>query len=166
MSLPRNEAEGPEPVVAPDFAPELCGMCVRPAGCGIEKLSRPATCHSEIVKARGRLPVRRVEGAALGGMLIHAEVHMKRALNTRHASRHLHVHAVRRNGDHCQSVRLGEIDHGVIILLGGPEFRGELIHREELVIRRTAGVVEILEELIELILVAKRQRDHETQRLR
>jgi hypothetical protein len=36
MSLPRKEADGPEPVVAFDFVPALAGRLLSPAGFGIE----------------------------------------------------------------------------------------------------------------------------------
>ena len=55
----------------------------------------------------------------------------------------------------------GEIDHGVVVCLRGPKLRRELVYGEELAVARTAGIVEILQELIQLVLIAQRQRDHQ-----
>ncbi len=87
-------------------------------------------------------------------MLVYAEVHVEGALNVRHISRHLQDQAVRRSILDGQPIGLGEVDQCVILRLRGPKLRGELVHREELMVQRARWIVEIADELIEFDLIA------------
>src|ERR1700722_20570598 len=125
------------------------------------KVVKPRNMPQRKREVCGGLAIGRIEAAILGGVLIDAHIYMECALYFCHRARYLHVDAIRRDTGDGQAVLFGEIDHRIIILLRRPELLRELIYREELPVTRTAWVVEILQELIQLVLIAQRQRDHQ-----
>ena len=112
-------------------------------------------------ETRGGLAVRPVERAVLGGVLIDAHIDVKGALDVGHSPRYLHVEAIRGGAGYGEAILPGEIDHRVTVCLRRPELLRELFHGEELPVVRTSGIVDIRQELIQLVLIAQRQRDHQ-----
>ena len=150
MSLPIKYPLGPEPVrAAPRFRHS------HKAG---------GTREREVVKARdvpqrnrqiGRwLLVRSVEGALFRGVLIHAHVEVERSLDIRYRPRDIHEQPIGSGARHCQTIRLRETNHRVVILLRRSEPLGELLHAEELVVRGALRIVNLLQQFVEFRLVA------------
>ena len=65
-----------------------------------------------------------------------------------------------------QAVGLSEVHHRLIVLFGWPKPPGELIKRQVAAVIRAGGVVELLEQGVEFMLVAQRQADGQIQALR
>src|ERR1700685_2605779 len=94
------------------------------------------------------LPVRSVEGTVFRGKIVEAHRHMESSLDARHRPRDIQVQAIAGGADNRKAVCFRETNHLVIILLAGTKPRGELFHREELAIRRTGRIVDLLQKVI------------------
>ena len=79
-------------------------------------------------------------------MLVDPHGHVEGLLNVLHAPLDLHVHAIARGADHREAVGLRKTNHGVIILLAGTKPLCKLGHREELPVRGTGRIVEVVKE--------------------
>ncbi len=133
----------------------------RKRGRGIEKLSRPETCHSLERRVRSGLPVHSVECALLGGMLVNAHGHVEGFLDAGHRPRHIHEHAIAGGFLNREAARLRESDQGVVIFLAGTKSRCELFHREEMPVGRAGGIIKFLQEVFQLRLMAQCQHNVE-----
>src|ERR1700691_1436355 len=111
----------------------------------------------------GGLAVGREEAAVLSGMLIRAHGNVEGLLDGGDGSCDVEVDAIGRGGDDGEAVLPGEIDDGVVVVLGGAEFRGELIDGEEATVRGTGWVVEIVEEGVEFRLIAEWESEDEAE---
>lgn len=111
------------------------------------------------------LAVRSEEAAVLRGMLVGAHRDVEGLLDGGDGSGDVEVEAIGRGGYDGEAVLVREIDDGVVVVLGGAEFSGELIDGEEMAPGGTVRVVEIGEEVVELLLVAQWERDDEAEGL-
>ena len=73
---------------------------------------------------------------------------------------------IARAANHRQAVGFREIDHGVVILLAGAEARGEFLDGKEMLVEGAGRIVELLQEIIQLCLIAQRQNNVDAHRLR
>ncbi len=126
MSLPRKDAEGPEPVVAW----ETTSDGIDAVGLRIVVFVLKQGMGNGVVVEAGDVPkvegqvdrglaVGTEEGAVLRGVLIGTHVHMERGFNGCYGAFDLHIHGVARAANDLEAVSLGEADHGVVVLLGG-----------------------------------------------
>src|SRR5208337_3174244 len=76
------------------------------------------------------LPIRRIEGAVLRGVLVDTHGDVEGSLDACYCSCNLHVHAIAGSAGDLEAVRFRETNHSVIILLAGTKPRGEFFHGE------------------------------------
>ena len=118
-------------------------------------------CQSWTGRSSGGLPVRSIEGAVFGGVLVDAHGHMEGCLNGRHRAGDIQVHAIAGSAHHRKAVGFGEMNSQRHSPPGWGQTRGELFHREELAVRRAGRIVEFLQKTDLSRLVAERQNQHQ-----
>ena len=161
MSLPRNEAEGPEPVVAAEVVFPDGGPLIE-AGRMRDRIVIQARDMPQREREIDRgLLVGCVKSAIFGRVLVLSHFHVKSALHRRDRAGHINVQPVDRSADHCEPVLLKVRNHGVVIVLSGTELTRELFHCEELMVGRAVGVIELFKQVVEARFVAQRQSDGE-----
>jgi hypothetical protein len=117
MSLPRKEAEGPEPVVA--WGPRRRSTSIPWAGV-VALLDEQGMRDGVVVQAgdmperkrqAGRgLAVRRVENTILGGMLVSKHVYVESRLYGRNRTFDLHLHAIACTANYGKAVGFRELN--------------------------------------------------------
>ena len=100
--------------------------------------------------------IRRVEQASVRTAVL-AQFEVKDLFDVGHLARHLQQRAVRVGCRHRQAFGLGELDHGLVVGISGPETGRELLGGEETAVLGTVGVVKLLQQALEFILVAQRE---------
>ena len=128
-----------------------------------EIIVQPADVQDRDVGADGRLNIRRIKLARLGRVLISPHRHMKRLLDVRSLSAHVHQHTVAVRPGHRQPAGFREINHLLVILFRGAKLGGEFIRREKLAVIGAGGVIQLLEQAVERRLIAQRQADGQVQ---
>jgi hypothetical protein len=71
----------------------------------------------------------------------------------------LHVARITRTAQHGKAVRFRKSNEGVVVFLAGTKPLSEFSGREEATVGRTGWIVEFLDEILELGLMAQRQND-------
>ena len=112
-----------------------------------------------------RLPIRRVEGTVLRGMLVHVHRDVEGSVDLLHGTAHRHDQAVGRCSGDRQSIGLSKRDYCLEVFDRRTELIRELRHAEEVPVIGTGWVVKPAQETCQCGLVSQRQHDGEIQAL-
>ena len=103
------------------------------------------------------LAVGRKEGAAFRGVLIDRHRYVECSVDVRDRGRELYVPGFERAANHLKAVRVRESDQGVVVLLARSKPLGKLLWGNVLLVGGAGRIVELLQEIFQLWLVAQRQ---------
>jgi hypothetical protein len=98
-------------------------------------------------------------------MPIDIHVHVKNFINLTNRTVDRHKPAIRGSVGHGKTIRLSEIDYGLIVLSRGAKLFGELIDAEELTVVGAGWVVEPIQEAGQFALIAQWEHNGEIQPL-
>src|SRR5208337_5694301 len=99
--------------------------------------------------------IRSIECSVFRRMLIDAHGYMEGFLDRSHCAFEPDVESIARPTSHGKAARLDERHYGVKIFLAGAKARREFLRREVLPVGRAGGVVELLQEIFQLGLMAE-----------
>ena len=88
---------------------------------------------------------------------------VKRFFNVRHRSADVDQHPIGMRRRHGQPIGARKIEHRLIILSRWTKHFRELLRREIMAVVRTGGIVELCQEILERIRLAKRQSNGQVQ---
>jgi hypothetical protein len=159
MSLPRKEAEGPEPVVAWETTADEKRMR---DGVVFEARDVP-----EIEgQAGGGLAIGGEEGAILGGVLVGEHVDVKSVLYGEDVALDLDFHAIAGASGDGEAVGFGEAEDFVVLGLGRTELCGELGGCKEVMEGGAGGIIDLGEEGLKAGRIFEWENDVEAEHLR
>ncbi len=101
--------------------------------------------------------VGRVECAIPRRVPIDSHGHVERFLDVRHRPFDVYYQAIGMGLRHRQAMRFREANDGVAIVQAGAEALGKLFHAEVSVIVGALGIVDLLQQIVEIGLMAQRQ---------
>ncbi len=111
----------------------------------------------------GGFDIRGVEGAVFRGMIVNAHRHVKCLLDVGDGAVDIEHEAVGITAGDGEIVGFGKGDHGGVIVGGRAELLGELGRGEEMAVGGAGGIVKLLEQGGERLLVAQGQGNREAE---
>ena len=122
-------------------------------------------CHAKSGR-NVRFPVGGEENAIFGWMLVVPHLHIESILYLLDRSVDGHNHAIRRLTFHSQSLGFSECHDCLIVIRGRSKAICEIRYAQKMTIVGAGWIVNLLQQICELILIAKWEHDRQVQALR